>query len=347
MAELTEVRTDGGRDADDRGRVGGPGAGDRRRARARPRRAPERLRRPRAQGARRLRRAALRGRSTSARTRSSSTSASGAPTATWRTIVDRAEVTRLGEGLDDTGRLGARADRADGRRRSPAMADEARRGGRRGDRRRRHRRAAHRAQRAPSSSTRCETRCGVEIEVISGEEEAPARLPRRARPALGLGRRLARRLRHRRRQLAVHVRPRRATSTSASACNVGAVRLHRALRARPAPSPTRRSRRRSTRSPPSSTRLDGRPAPDALVGMGGAVTNLAAVKHGLADVRPRRRPGHRARPRRDRPADRALPHPHRRRAARDRRPAAEPRRGHPRRRLHRAHGARRSSAATR
>jgi exopolyphosphatase/guanosine-5'-triphosphate,3'-diphosphate pyrophosphatase len=29
-------------------------------------------------------------------------------------------------------------------------------------------------------------------------------------------------------------------------------------------------------------RLDGRRTPDALVGMGGAVTNLAAVKHGLA-----------------------------------------------------------------
>jgi exopolyphosphatase / guanosine-5'-triphosphate,3'-diphosphate pyrophosphatase len=29
-------------------------------------------------------------------------------------------------------------------------------------------------------------------------------------------------------------------------------------------------------------RLDGRPVPDALVGMGGAVTNLAAVKHELA-----------------------------------------------------------------
>jgi exopolyphosphatase/guanosine-5'-triphosphate,3'-diphosphate pyrophosphatase len=29
-------------------------------------------------------------------------------------------------------------------------------------------------------------------------------------------------------------------------------------------------------------RLDGRPTPDALVGMGGAVTNLAAVKHHLA-----------------------------------------------------------------
>src|SRR5262249_49816214 len=30
------------------------------------------------------------------------------------------------------------------------------------------------------------------------------------------------------------------------------------------------------------TELDGRPVPDALVGMGGAITNLAAVKHKLA-----------------------------------------------------------------
>ena len=30
------------------------------------------------------------------------------------------------------------------------------------------------------------------------------------------------------------------------------------------------------------SRLDGRPKPDALVGMGGAVTNMAAVKHGMA-----------------------------------------------------------------
>ena len=29
-------------------------------------------------------------------------------------------------------------------------------------------------------------------------------------------------------------------------------------------------------------RLDGRPAPDVLVGMGGALTNLAAVEQGLA-----------------------------------------------------------------
>jgi exopolyphosphatase/guanosine-5'-triphosphate,3'-diphosphate pyrophosphatase len=33
-------------------------------------------------------------------------------------------------------------------------------------------------------------------------------------------------------------------------------------------------------------RLDGRPVPDALVGIGGAVTNIAAVKHGLATYDP-------------------------------------------------------------
>ena len=33
-------------------------------------------------------------------------------------------------------------------------------------------------------------------------------------------------------------------------------------------------------------RLDGRPTPDALLGMGGAVTNLAAVRHGLAEYDP-------------------------------------------------------------
>jgi exopolyphosphatase / guanosine-5'-triphosphate,3'-diphosphate pyrophosphatase len=33
-------------------------------------------------------------------------------------------------------------------------------------------------------------------------------------------------------------------------------------------------------------RLDGRPSPDALIALGGAVTNLAAVKHGLATYDP-------------------------------------------------------------
>jgi exopolyphosphatase/guanosine-5'-triphosphate,3'-diphosphate pyrophosphatase len=30
-------------------------------------------------------------------------------------------------------------------------------------------------------------------------------------------------------------------------------------------------------------RLDGHPAPEAVIGMGGAITNLAAVRHGLAE----------------------------------------------------------------
>jgi exopolyphosphatase/guanosine-5'-triphosphate,3'-diphosphate pyrophosphatase len=34
------------------------------------------------------------------------------------------------------------------------------------------------------------------------------------------------------------------------------------------------------------SRIDGRPAPDALVAMGGAVTNITAVKHGLATYDP-------------------------------------------------------------
>jgi exopolyphosphatase/guanosine-5'-triphosphate,3'-diphosphate pyrophosphatase len=33
-------------------------------------------------------------------------------------------------------------------------------------------------------------------------------------------------------------------------------------------------------------RIDGRPAPDALVGMGGAITNITAVKHGLVRYDP-------------------------------------------------------------
>jgi exopolyphosphatase/guanosine-5'-triphosphate,3'-diphosphate pyrophosphatase len=34
------------------------------------------------------------------------------------------------------------------------------------------------------------------------------------------------------------------------------------------------------------SRIDGRPTPDVLVGMGGAITNLTAVKHALATYDP-------------------------------------------------------------
>ena len=56
-------------------------------------------------------------------------------------------------------------------------------------------------------------------------------------------------------------------------------------------------------------RLDGRATPDALVGMGGAITNLTAVMLGLCPLRPRRGPGQRADDRGGRQPDRALPRP--------------------------------------
>ena len=67
--------------------------------------------------------------------------------------------------------------------------------------------------------------------------------------------------------------------------------------------PARRSRRTSTGS-------TGRPQPDALIGMGGALTNMTAVALGIDRVRPGdrvhgARPGHG----RDRSTDRAVPDP--------------------------------------
>ena len=86
-------------------------------------------------------------------------------------------------------------------------------------------------------------------------------------------------------------------------------------------------------------RLDDRPAPDVLLGMGGALTNLAAVEQGLAVYDPDVVHGTRL----DRAAiDRQIElyrTRERRRAARHRRPAAQPRRGHPRGRVRRARGA--------
>ena len=124
----------------------------------------------------------------------------------------------------------------------------------------------------------------IDVEVISGEEEA--RLAYLAAiSGLGVGHGVARCVRHRRRQLAVHVRRRDEWVDERFSVNVGAVRfterfgldgvvpddvLGAALEAISA----------------DLARLDGRPTPDALVGMGGAVTNLAAVKHELATYDP-------------------------------------------------------------
>ena len=268
-----------------------------------------------------------------------------AATAQWRTVVDRAEITRLGEGLDAAGELRRGADGADGR------GDRGH--GRRGP-------AATASRRSPQSArpacgsrpTRAaflaavRERCGVEVEVIPGEEEA--RLAYRA-AAAGLGPvgRVARRLRHRRRQLAVHLR--RTASSVDEQFSVERRRgaVHGAVRPRRGGLGGDAGARRSPRSPPTSrastagrrpTRSSAwaapsRTSPRSSTGcreydpevVQGTVLDRAEVDRQLELYRTRARRG----------------------AARDPRPAAEARRRDPRRRLHRAHRPRQARAATR
>jgi exopolyphosphatase/guanosine-5'-triphosphate,3'-diphosphate pyrophosphatase len=199
----------------------------------------------------------------------------------WQKVVDRAELTRLGEGLEEAGHLNA--EPIERTVESIAlMADEARRNG-----------ALTIAavgtaglRIAPNSAALVQAvraRCGVEIEVISGEEEG--RLGYLAvRSGLGLA------------QGSLVVFDAGGGSTEFTfghgeliderfSLSVGAVRfteryglgsvvsedvLAMALEAMAA----------------DLTRLDGRPRPDVLVAMGGTVTNLAAVEHGLAAYDP-------------------------------------------------------------
>jgi exopolyphosphatase/guanosine-5'-triphosphate,3'-diphosphate pyrophosphatase len=120
-----------------------------------------------------------------------------------RTLVDRAEITRLGEGLSAGGR--------DPRQRArPRRCGDCRHGrrsaalGRARHRRRRHRRIAHRIERRAGRRRRAhEERRGDRDHL--GRRGGPAglrRRPRRARAEAGH----AGDLRHRRRQLAVHLR---------------------------------------------------------------------------------------------------------------------------------------------
>ena len=123
----------------------------------------------RPQGAPRLRGAARARSSTSARTRSSSTSREPGADGAWRTIVDRAEVTRLGEGLEETGELNPEPmERTVSA--IAGMADEATQNGV----------AAvaavgtaglRIARNSAAFVAAVQERCGVAIEVIPGEEE--------------------------------------------------------------------------------------------------------------------------------------------------------------------------------
>ena len=202
-------------------------------------------------------------------------------TASWRTIVDRAELTRLGEGLEKNEEITPEA----AERTTSAIADmsgEAKRNGVRaivavgtaGLRIARNSAAVLEAIRA---------RTGVSIQVIPGEEEgrlaylavkAGLRMPEGAlvvfdtgggstQFTFGQGARVDE-------QFSVEVGAVRYTERFGLAGVVAPDVLRGALAAIAA----------------DLSRIEGRPPPDALVAMGGAVTNIAAVKHGLSRYDP-------------------------------------------------------------
>jgi exopolyphosphatase/guanosine-5'-triphosphate,3'-diphosphate pyrophosphatase len=194
----------------------------------------------------------------------------------WQTIADRAEVTRLGEGLQDTGELNAEA-----MERTVAaiagMAEEAQRNGvvaiaavgTAGMRIARNSAALIAAVNA---------RCGVAIEVISSEAEGRlAYLAVKSGLGLATG------------SLVVFDTGGGSTQFTFGhgdqvderfSVDVGAARYaERYHLAGVVSQELLRSARDAIAA--DLERLDGRPTPDTLVGMGGAVTNLTAVKHSL------------------------------------------------------------------
>ena len=203
------------------------------------------------------------------------------PDGTWRTLVDRAEVTRLGEGMHETGRLGEAAEGrtleaiagmvAEARR---AGADELAAVGTAGLRK---------ARNGAGFVAAVEERCGVRIDVISGEDEARlaylaavSALDLASGPVVvfdtgggssqftfGRGREVDE-------QVSVEVGAARFTERFGLDDAVSETTLREALDAIAADLGV----------------LEGRPRPGALVGLGGAVTNLTAVKLGLETYDP-------------------------------------------------------------
>jgi exopolyphosphatase/guanosine-5'-triphosphate,3'-diphosphate pyrophosphatase len=199
----------------------------------------------------------------------------------WRTVVDRAEITRLGEGLDESGRLAPEAIARTSDAIAGMVEEAAREGvvaiaavGTAG-----LRIAPNRAE--PLDAVRA--RCGIEVEVIPGEEEARlAYLAATSSLDIAAGSLAvfdtgggssqftfgdAGRIDE---QFSVDVGAARFTERYGLANAVSSDQLRAALSAISA----------------DLARLDGRPKPDALIGLGGAVTNLAAVKHALAQYDP-------------------------------------------------------------
>ncbi|MGC2110446.1 MAG: Ppx/GppA phosphatase family protein [Candidatus Korobacteraceae bacterium] len=200
---------------------------------------------------------------------------------TWHTLVDRAEITRLGEGLEKTAEISS-----DAMERTvsaiAAMAAEAREQsvkalvavGTMGMRT---------ARNSQQFIDAVEQRCGVRIEVIPGEEEG-----RLAYIAVKSGLGLAEG------SLAIFdtgggstqfTFGRGSTVEERFSLNVGAVRFTEQFGLGGVVSPEQ-LRAALDAIAGEFTRIDKRPTPDTLVGMGGAITNMAAVKHSLAKYDP-------------------------------------------------------------
>ena len=203
------------------------------------------------------------------------------PDGAWRTIVDRAEVTRLGEGLDEAGQLGeepmertatAIAD----------MADEAKRDGVEeivavGTA------GLRSASNSEAFVEAVRERAGVEIEVIPGEEEARLTFVA-VTSSLGVG------------DGSLVVFDTGGGSTEFTfgegdrvddqfSLNVGAARFTERFGLDAAVDEATLQEACDAIAADLG-RLDGRPTPDLLVGMGGAITNLVAVQHELATYDP-------------------------------------------------------------
>ncbi|MFL5778559.1 MAG: Ppx/GppA family phosphatase, partial [Chloroflexota bacterium] len=199
----------------------------------------------------------------------------------WLRVVDRAEVTRLGEGLEASGEIVAEAlDRTSAA--IAGMVDEAKRDdavaiaavGTAGLRA---------AGNSGSVISTIAARTGVRIEVIPGEEEG--RLAYLAvQDALGLG------------DGSIVVFDTGGGSSQFTfghgtevderfSVPVGAVRYTERFGLAGAVDRAVLEEAEAAIGA-DLARIDGRPRPDALTGMGGALTNLAAVKHGLARYDP-------------------------------------------------------------
>ena len=200
---------------------------------------------------------------------------------TWRTIVDRGEVTRLGEGIRETGAIAPAAVERTVEAIAGMAAEAARHGasqliavGTMGMRT---------ASNSDDFIARVRERCGVAVEVISGPEEG--RLAYLAAKA-GLG------LQHG--SLVVFdtgggssqfTFGHDASVDERFSVAVGAVRYTERFGLDRAVSPEV-LREAMAAIAADLSRIDGRPVPDALVGMGGAVTNITAVRHRLATYDP-------------------------------------------------------------